>query len=80
MDIEIDKPIQSRVQILGLSAQDFRKYLLEELYVTEMELAINPGIVAKLMDDDSVWGGYVEDREDAYQIRIDDQRARAALG
>lgn len=60
MDTEQDHINEGTMAGLGLSPEDFRKWVIEEGFTTENELAWKPGFVSDLMNTDNVWNAYVE--------------------
>lgn len=62
-----------RVATLGLSPQDFERFLLESELVTQSDLAMHPERVSELMSKDEIWEDYEAKRELAWLAAQDIQ-------
>ncbi|MBX4211722.1 MAG: hypothetical protein KW806_02960 [Candidatus Yanofskybacteria bacterium] len=49
-----------------MNPRGFEQFLLDENLITRFELAINPSIIIKLMNDEDTWNAYREDLKDSY--------------
>lgn len=49
----------TRVRELGMSAADFRCFLINQGYSDELSMRINPVLVIELMDNPIIWQEYV---------------------
>ena len=73
---ENDSISESRAEYLGLSSADFQQFLVGEGYVTRMEVAANPAILAELMSDDSLWSEYEDMAEARAEAQESDKQYR----
>ena len=76
MDSPYDIIRDSEMEILQLNATRFKEFLIEEKYVTNVELEINPAIVCELMGRDGIWEAFRETMRNAYQCQRQDEEKR----